>query len=255
MSGQLSPRRLALLLRNDAVGSYRSLLVVSTTLAALIVLNAAIMAYAGGNAFVYRTWFIGTLFVWGTIASSLSFRELHDKTRNTAYLLLPASALEKTIARLLATTIGLPVHLLLLTSVLSIVIEPVNSLAFGVRNEIFQPFDRVAWQVIPHYLVVHSLFFLGAAWFRKTHYVKTLLAIVAGALAFIAVCLWIAWLFGAAGWSGSGLLVQGDFYDAVYLPLEGVFDTGYLLYLFALPPLCWFVAWLRLTETQVSHGV
>ena len=27
--------------------------------------------------------------------------------------------------------------------------------------------------MLPHYLVAQSLFFLGAAWFRKVHFVKT----------------------------------------------------------------------------------
>jgi hypothetical protein len=34
-----------------------------------------------------------------------------------------------------------------------------------------------------------------------------------------------------------------------------VADAAPVVYLYLLPPFCWFVAWLRVRETQVSHGV
>ena len=54
-----------------------------------------------------RALFIATLFAWGTIATSLSFTDLHGRATNTAFLLLPASALEKTVSRLLLSTVGI----------------------------------------------------------------------------------------------------------------------------------------------------
>ena len=77
----------------------------------------------------------------GIIASSRAFRPLHDKTRNEAYLLLPASALEKTLARLLAVTAGLVTYLLVFSTVVALVVESLNLLFFGSRNGFFNPFD------------------------------------------------------------------------------------------------------------------
>ena len=32
-------------------------------------------------------------------------------------------------------------------------------------------------------------------------------------------------------------------------------DAAPVAYFYLLPPFCWFVAWLRVSEAQVSHGI
>ena len=248
MSDQLTSRRLGWVVRNDLLRNYRQVLVVSGTaaLVALIVSLAGASDGVVGGGF-YRALFIALLFGWGTIATSLSFSDLHGRATNAAFLLLPASALEKTLSRLLVNTIGLVLYLLLLTTVLSWLFEGLNTLAFGLRRELFSPLDRVAWSLLPHYLVVQALFFLGAAWFRKAHYVKTVGAAAAIVCALCALAVGIAWLFRAGAWeSGMG------FDDGPIALLVAIAPWAYY---FALPAFCWFVAWLRVTETQVSHGI
>ena len=113
MNENFSFERLWLLLRSDAVGGYRSVLTVSAALVGVILVTS--MISLGGSDVTggfYLGWFGTMLFFWGIIASSRAFRELHDKTRNEAYLLIPASALEKTAARLLTLTVGLAAYLL-----------------------------------------------------------------------------------------------------------------------------------------------
>jgi hypothetical protein len=39
------------------------------------------------------------------------------------------------------------------------------------------------------------------------------------------------------------------------MPVEWLTQIAKVAYYFALPVFCWFVAWLRVTETQVSHGI
>jgi uncharacterized iron-regulated membrane protein len=102
-------------------------------------------------------------------------------------------------------------------------------------------------------LVAQSVFFLGAAWFRKLHYVKTVGTVKALAIALCALAIGIAWLSGAAMWASGNLRVDGD--GSLYRPLEWLADVARVVYFFVLPPFCWFVAWLRVTETQVSHGI
>jgi hypothetical protein len=52
--------------------------------------------------------------IWGTIAASLAFDELHDKEKNDAYLLLPASSVEKTLISLFSVSVLLPLLILIL---------------------------------------------------------------------------------------------------------------------------------------------
>ena len=256
MSDQLSWPRLAALLRNDFLRVHRSVLLILGTVAGVALVVSAGSASDGtvGTGF-YSALFITTLFAWGTIATSLSFTDLHGRATNTAFLMLPASALEKTVSRLLLSTVGVIVGAFLLTTVLSWLLEGINALLFDVRREFYSPLDALSWLLVPHYLAAQGLFFLGAAWFRKTHFVKTVGAVVALAIGLCAIAIGIAWLLGAANWGGGNMRVDGDFDGAIYRPLEWLQDAAQAAYFFVLPLFCWFVAWLRVTETQVSHGI
>jgi hypothetical protein len=243
---RLSLQRFAWLLRNEAWRNYRSWAFVSGTVALLALLLSALGALDGnvGNDF-YQTLFIATLFAWGTTATSQVFADLHGRGTNAAFLLLPASALEKTAARLVVHTVALFLYLLVLTSVLSLVLEGINAMLFGVRRELFSPFDRAAWSIAPHYLAVQSLFFLGAAWFRKLQFVKTVATVLAIAIGWSLVVAAVALAFRS--------FTPGQFF--LNDPTDWLIDTAPTVYHVVLPIFCWFVAWLRVTEAQVSHGI
>lgn len=250
MSEQLSWQRLARLLRNDVLRSYRSALIISGT-AALVALAVSLGgAYDGDveqNAMFYRVFFIAALFAWGTVATSVCFGDMHGRGTNTAFLLLPASALEKTLSRLLIHSVGLIAYVLLFTTVLSWVLEGINTLWIGERRELFSPVDNLAWTLVPHFVVVQSLFFLGAAWFRKVQFVKTVGAWLAIQIGFSALLATLLWLGGAVQ------CLNADCYE---FPLFDWLEVAApVVYFYLLPPFCWFVAWLRVTEAQVSHGV
>jgi hypothetical protein len=252
VSDSFSPSRLLRLIRNDLERNYRTVLIVSATLALLTVIGPAGLAYASYTTVnFYRFFFIAALFACGTIGTSLAFRDLHGRSTNTAFLLLPATALEKTLARLCVSTVLLIVYLLLLISALSLLGESLELVGHG-ANEWFSPHDRVAWLVIPHYLAVQSMFFLGAAWFRKLHFVKTLLTVAILATGYSAASVAAAWLLGPATWGGAGVNVDGE---SVYVSIRWLGDVATVAYHVGLPLLCWSLAWLRVRETQVSHGV
>jgi hypothetical protein len=252
VSEQLSLQRLLWLLRSDALHHHRSWLVTSGTVALIVALVSLLGAWDRdvGPGFYDRV-FIGTLFAWGTIATSQAFVDLHRRGSNMTFLLLPASALEKTVARLLLHTVGMFVYLLLLTTVLSFALEGINAVLFGVRREFFTPLDRTAWWILPHYLAVQGLFFVGAAWFRKAHFVKTVGAVLAIGFGLSFVAATIGWLLGPGGSLFEGRSPAPEFFGA----LEWVGETATIAYYFVLPVFCWFVAWLRVTEAQVSHGI
>jgi hypothetical protein len=246
VNDQLSLQRLVWLLRNEAVRNYRSWALVSGTIALLALLLSALGAWdgnVGGN--FYQSLFIAALFGWGTSATSQAFSDLHGRGTNAAFLLLPASALEKTAARLVVHTGALFVYLLLFTTVLSFVLEGINAMLFDVRREFFSPLDRTAWSIAPHYLAVQSVFFLGAAWFRKLQFVKTVGAVLAIAIGWSLVVAAVALVFRS--------FTPGQFF--VNDPIDWLIETAPTVYHVVLPVFCWFVAWLRVTEAQVSHGI
>jgi|SRR5687767_1887574 len=251
MNEQLSLHRVVLLLRAELLRSRRTWLVAAGTAALVALLLSSIGALDGevGGVGFYRTVFIAGLFALGTLATSQAFVDLHGRTTNTAFLMLPASALEKTLVRLALTTVGLILGLLVLTTVLSWVIEGINAVVFGMSRGFFVPWDRLAWTIVPHYLVVQSLFFLGGAWFRKLHYIKTVGAVLLIWFSLVTAAATIAWIVGHPILGGE---IRIDNFDT---PLEWLTQIAEIVYYVALPVFCWFVAWLRVSETQVSHGI
>lgn len=250
MNDQLSLRRLAFVLRNDLVRTYRPALLISGTaaLAALVVsLSGAYDGDVGQGPMFYRAFFIAMLFTWGTIATSVCFSDLHGRGTNTAFLLLPASALEKTASRLLIYTVGLIAYLLLFTTLLSWVLEGFNTLWIDERRGFFSPLDEVSWPLLPHFFVAQALFFLGAAWFRKVWWIKTFGAVIGIAIGLCAVAAGLGWMVGP---------MQCLNANCYQFPLfDWLAAAAPVAYFYLLPPFCWFVAWLRVSEAQVSHGI
>jgi hypothetical protein len=251
MNDQFALQRFAHVLRNDALRVSRSVLLMSVTAALVVLLISLAGAYdgvVGEGARFYRIFFLIALFAWGTIATSDCFRDMHGRNTNVGFLLLPASALEKTLSRLALHTIGLVAYLLVFTMVLSWVAEGLNLVLFDVRRTFFSPFDSLVWMLMPYFVCTQAMFFLGAAWFRKLHAVKTIavtVGIVLGLCAFVVVV--SSLLFGTMGWTTN----DGD----MFLAFDWVPDAATIAYFYVLPPFCWFVAWLRVTEMQVSHGI
>jgi hypothetical protein len=252
-----------LLLRGDFVADWRVDLIVTGTVTAVMLIVSMITVVQGGESEnFYLSWYFGGLFIWGPIAASFSFRELHDKARNEAYLTLPASAFEKVLARLVqATIVGFAFQLIFLT-VASALIEGINLLVFGRRNGLFDVSHDAVWLPVGHFLVVVSLYFLGAAWFRKFHFLKTALTLTAIPIALTCLAALVLRLT-FDGFRGEDI-VRGEDIDGIvfynyYIAHRGLFDallaTLKILYFAGLPLFCWYVAWLRVKETEVSHGV
>ena len=255
MNEHFSIERLGWLLRADLTAGYRSLLTVSATLTGVILIASLISFEPGGGAQgFFVSWYGGMLYVWGVIASSRAFRELHDKTRNEAYLLIPASSIEKTVARLLAVTIGLAAYLLIFTTVVSLLVEGVFRLLPGAGYGLFNPLDPMVWPLITGYFFLQSFFFLGAAWFRRRHFIKTSLAIilVGIGLALFAM-LTLRLVFAPVGMADvEGLIAwAAGSYRGLFQSLEALRTIFAIL----LPLACWTIAWLKVRETQVSDGI
>ena len=250
MNEQLSGQRLGWLLRNDLIRSSRSALVIAGTaalVAAIVSLGGAYDGFVGQEPTFYRAFFIAALFAWGTIATSVCFNDMHGRATNTAFLLLPASALEKTLSRLLLHTIGLIAFLLVFTTVLSWVLEGINLLWIGDRRQFFSPFDEVARLLMPHFIVAQALFFLGAAWFRKVSFVKTVGTVIAVVIGLSAIAAALGWMVGPSPCRNT---------DCLEFPfVDWIEEAAPVAYFYLLPPFCWLVAWLRVSEAQVSHGI
>lgn len=258
MNQQLSIERLGLLLRADLMLRARNVLIVSATLAGLIVIHGTLTtAFGNPQTNIFPAWFYGSLFVWGAVAASYSFPELHNKSTNQAYLLLPASALEKTLSRLFIVTVLFWPFLSILLTLASWLNAGVSLILFGARVPVFSAAEYLSWPIFGHAVVVQSVYFLGAAWFRKAHFLKTALATTLITNAFFiitGIILWVLYRDMIAQF-GPGGVDEGQIMSSNRVLLDLTMDFAPALYFFVLPPFCWWVAWLRVRETQVSYGV
>ena len=255
-------RRLGLLLRNDLIGGYRGFLLRAAAVAGVIVvieIVAALVSNAPKEQAQFW-WFYVFLFGWGIVMASGALTELHDRTRNEAYLLLPASALEKVLVRFVLVTLGFYVFFIVFSTVLALVTQTVDVLVLGRQMRWFpRPGEGLQWVFFGNFVVAQSVFFLGAAWFRKAHIFKTALAVAVIYFGLLAFAYIVAYLLVPQFRDGWGLSFReyelAAVYDAYPTLIDGAVRVLEVAYFAGLPALSCFVAWLRVRETQVSHGV
>jgi hypothetical protein len=260
MSQQLSLERIGLLLRADLMSRARSLLIIAGTLTALLLVQGFWQAgFLDPDMNFFPLWFLAALYVWGPFMASHSFRELHDKAANEAYLLLPASAAEKTVARLLLATVLFGAFIVALLTVVSWLNAAICYVFLKVSVPTFSVFDAVGVQILANALVSQSIFFLGAAWFRKSHFIRTSFALTLGLIGLAVVSVVITRIVYYDVFSGSFSHLMNVDQTAFIRANTGLFDfvswAAPALYFYLLPPFCWYVAWLRVKETQVSYGI
>lgn len=175
------------------------------------------------------------LFVGGCILSSRAFQELGDKTKAQFYLTLPCSPLEWVFSRWLLTAPLYVISTLLLYWVISLV---KMLLAMALVHTPFIPVDMLnpwLWLMLAQYLVLQSLFFLGAATFKRFVLIKTLLSL----LCFFIVLTVISWILLAN-------LAHGYDYNSVMMTVPGNFFWIWVV----LMPFCWYLTYLKLCNTE-----
>jgi len=261
MNQQLDWRRLGLLIRNDFLNGLRRFLIAFLVIGIIAILNAIPSAGFGAmQEGFYDRWFVGMMIIWGTIHASLQFNELGDKRLNEGYLLLPASTLEKTVARYLNSTVVFTTYLLVFMTLLPLLLEGINMVLFGRNNGLFNPFSGFTWRIIGIFMLIQPVFFLGGAWFRRNRWFKTVISIfIICALLGLIGCLVFFILFsGDMGgfFQGNGFTIKDGLNWQVNDELFAGIVIGLKVLCFAIaPPFCLYLAWLRVQETQASHGI
>ncbi|MGH0053727.1 MAG: hypothetical protein ACQ5SW_10090, partial [Sphaerochaetaceae bacterium] len=127
----------------------------------------------------YNEMFPSFLLLGGFIISSLMFADdMFGKNVQHDWLMLPATNLEKFLSKVSLMIIAYPIALIVLMFLTSVVTEPIQLIIFGNPMAMFNPFrDRHFWSLLAHYWVWCSVFLFGGTYFRKAHFIKTVLAV------------------------------------------------------------------------------
>ncbi|OQX28849.1 MAG: hypothetical protein B0D92_06765 [Spirochaeta sp. LUC14_002_19_P3] len=256
MNQILSSRRLASLAKKDFYQYWRPTLAVSGILVGAVIILGFIRSTMV-DIIPYREYFQRFLVIWCIVAASSAFRELHDKSRNDDFLLLPASALEKTLVRLIGVSAGIPLIFIVVMFIASLCTELLRLAILKTPMAVFNPVNAEAWLVILRVIAIQSVFFLGAAWFKRRHLLKTALVLL---VFFIALGIIGGTIFRIAYssvyFSPEASAIKPDLY-MTFKQLEGPWLGILLRIIFygVIPLLCWTTAWMRVKECQSSHGI
>ncbi len=256
---EFSIQRMVLLARKDFVESLKAILI-STAAVMGVYLFATIIGMVPGDMDTrfHEGNYIFILMVGGLITTSLSFSDIHTKGKNIAWFMTPASQVEKYLVRLLETTVGMIVYTVVAYFLFSVFAHGVTMLLFHKGMGLFNPFQKQIGSWILRYIIIQSVFLFGAVYFKKTHFVKTILWIVIVGIFLSILTVLIFRIVFADYFDGMSFSIRAE----INLNLNQL-DTSWQLplqiagkiVLTIIAPFFWITGYFRLTETEVRNGV
>ncbi len=259
----LNLKRLALLIRKQAVENYRFYLLLMAIFTGLLICLYA-LAYKTLNrpGDFQEVIFIASLFSGGCVFGNLLIRDLHENTKSIWFLMLPASALEKLLNLLFyAVVLFVPLHLLLFYAVDIPFVAVYN--ARHPENPSARVLDLLGEgaEMVPNYfgfLAVQAAVLTGSVYFKQYSLVKSVLGVFAcyiilfylnGLLAAMLMDAKIADAFPLVGFTVIENEVAG-IHTYVTLPETARHAVAFAVK-FLPAPLLWLVAYFKLKEREV----
>lgn len=172
-----SIRRLSLLIKRQVYSSGSSLMIAFGGIAGFLLILSLLVAYFNPAALPGLTavYFVA-MFVGGFIYTSNIFNEMHQIQRSYSFLTLPVSVTERLLSAWILSGIIFPLASLLIMSLIVTLANLLMNLAFELSP--FQSiFSGSSINAVKVYVVLQSIFFLGAIYFRKNNFIKTILAL------------------------------------------------------------------------------
>ena len=254
------PARCWLLVRNALLLNRSAILIVSAAIGGVSLIISGMDALTACRPGFHQGLYLAILYVGGLIVTSKSFNELHHPQKGTAWLVLPASSLEKFASRWLLSTCICVIGTLIIYFFFSVISEGLNALLFGGRHPLFQPFDGTVMKGIALYFVLQAPFLAGAVTFRKHALSKTLLVFIVYTFIFsFVVILAVRILFSS---HFDGMLFSDGFIHRLPEVMFGDLSTSTgkigriglwtwrILFWAVAAPVFWTIGYYRLEETE-----
>ncbi len=263
---KLSYKRMLLLLRRDIFSGYKNIAIVIAAIAAILItldiLNFTLFN-GGSDPEHHISTFATILFIGGFIATSSIFKEIHKQESAQSYIMLPASPLEKVISRILISNVGWLVLTLLWYSVYSFVSAGITELLAGQHHPMFNPFRGNMFLMYAHYIVLQSVFLVGAICFRKGHLFKTLLTLFIVGVFFSIIAMLAVRIIFAPYFTGFFAVDQTQMIGPMFenLPfrfadnIELLETISNVLYWALIAPVAWVITYTRFREVQLKDAV
>lgn len=182
----------------------------------------------------------------GLVLTSMIFSELHTPTKAFHFLTLPSTTWEKITAAWFTGTVIYTVVTMASIFVLSAMIETVKGINTGVWSPffIFNPFTSEIFSTILLYTFYQSIYLLGAVYFHKNNFLKTLLVIIGFSLGFI--------FFFNIGFLIFGLAQSEEFFINIQIGSQPWFVYAKYIIGTGLTMLFIWLSYLQLKNKQVA---
>lgn len=216
-----------------ALATFGSLLVVSI-----------ILGYFFHNMTTIIHIYLVTFYITICVFTSKIFDELHNPQKGYAYLTLPVSTAEKLWG---SWILSAPVFTVLF-SIVCIILYFLACLVGGRMDAFHQIFDLNNLEGIATFIVIQSIFFLGAIYFKKNNFMKTVAVLIILWLALAAYARLLTWPFGLNYTHIYGNMNEGDLMKFRDFMMLWVRDIGFYG---LLAPFMMLVSYFRLKERQI----
>ncbi len=187
--------RFGLLIRRQSLLHSNSWIIALVSVAGSIIFIAFMsLIFSRNDSWIssFNSFGVIAFFITGLVFASLSFSEMGTYTRSLQYVTLPASRFEKFFAAWLISSVFYFIAATIMLMFSSAFVGLLSVLIFKGNFLMFQPFTMKFAETALAYFIAHSIFFLGAAWFRKAAFFKTLLTIFI--LNIITQVWWFIWI-------------------------------------------------------------
>lgn len=178
---KFSIKRLWLLIKRNAVLNQKTWLLGFAASAGVLILISLFITYRwGGNLNLEALVVIGhfLIFIEGFLLTSKVFHELQTPARSQYFLTLPAKTSEKVVANWLLSSIIYIVAAYIGLFLVLVASSLLNAAIFGSQIEIYNLLTIEQIELIGHYLVLQTIFFLGSVYFRKNNFLNTVLSVI-----------------------------------------------------------------------------
>lgn len=245
--------RLGLLLRRQVFSNGKSIGIAFGAITGMMLVITLLVAYfnpAAINNLHYL--YFSALFIGGYIFSSHVYNELHQIQKSYSYLTLPVSTTERLLSGWIISGLLFSLASLVAIAIVVILSGLIMSLITGTApgQDLFY---HNSLSLVKNYMITQTIFLLGAVYFRKNNFLKTLLALFLFMVVTNLYAGLVGWmLFGSFTQQG-GMIVDET---AVIQPMEKLFTTYFpniasFIYNWLFGPFFLVTTWFGIKERQV----
>jgi len=250
-----NPLRFYLMVRNTIWLKRWKILLISATVGTLVVLICGVAASQRTGMILHQVLYPLFLYGSGFIVTARAFQELDDVKTAGTWLMVPASTFEKFSSRLFLTSFGYVAGSMLVYFIVAMFSKGLNQMIFGFSHPLFNPLDPWVRYNAGLFLVLQSMFLVGAIYFRRFAYVKTILFLSLLSLVFlIGIFVMSKWILG----DNIHALLSGEYlisWELLSMQWSGKIGDTLLFWMKIgfwgiLAPLCYVITYFRLKEIE-----